>query len=149
MSKRGPRSIRRRLMVALGVIACVIGVPIAIVLTIGVVEGVKEGLSVPPGQQMHLVLPLRADDAGLNNFVKQVSTPGAPQYHHYEPIAWLAGHFGATARARRRVLAYLNAEGATGVQVDRTGLFVSATLSAAKAERIFGIKLHEHRQAGR
>jgi subtilase family serine protease len=102
---------------------------------------------VPAAARMHLVLPLRADLAGLERFARSVTTPGSPDYGQYESIAALARRFGAPASRRRRVLEYLRRAGATGLYQDRTGLFVDATLPAATAERLFRAPLAVHRMA--
>nr|MDQ6938442.1 S53 family peptidase [Actinomycetota bacterium] len=91
-----------------------------------------------------LVLPLRANNAGLRRFALAVTTPGSPEFGHYESIASLSRQFGASASTRRRVLAYLHGVRATAVRVDATGLFVDATLSAATAERLFATPLAEY-----
>jgi subtilase family serine protease len=88
--------------------------------------------------KLTLVLPLTAHSAGLAKYATDVSTPGNSLYHHYRSITWLAAHFGASAANEQKVVAYLRAAGATGVKVDRTGLFVDATLAATRAESLFG-----------
>jgi hypothetical protein len=93
--------------------------------------------STPGTKQLQLVLPLQADTAGLRRLTLAVTTPGSPDFGHYESIASLSRQFGAPAPARHRVLAYLHRVGATAVKVDATGLFVDATLSAATAQRLF------------
>src|SRR5436305_13479187 len=72
--------------------------------------------SAPPSQSISLVFPLLADHAGLAPFARSVSTPGSVSYGQFEPIAQLSARFGASARARRHVLAYLHRVGATGVK---------------------------------
>lgn len=100
---------------------------------------------------MHLVLPLVADNAGLDRFATAVSTPGSPTYGQYQSIAWLSRRFGASARTRARAIGFLRRAGAVGVRMDATGLFINATMSAATAERVFGTSLAEYRtdRAGR
>jgi len=104
--------------------------------------------SAPRSQRLLLVFPLRADEAALQRFALAVSTPGSPQYGRYQPIAALSRRFGATPRTRRLVLGYLRAAGADHVAIDATGLFADATLSAARAERLFSTPLARFR-AGR
>jgi kumamolisin len=88
--------------------------------------------------KLTLVFPLAAHTAGLAAFATAVSTPGNPLYRHYRSIAWLARRFGARPAAEQRVVAYLRAVGASGVRVDRTGLFIDARLAATRAEALFG-----------
>ncbi len=99
-------------------------------------------------QRLSLVFPLRANEAALERFALAVSTPGSPQYRSYQPIAQLSRRFGASARTRRLVLAYLRAAGAEHIAIDATGLFADATLTAARAEQLFATPLARFR-AGR
>jgi len=97
--------------------------------------------SAPGGQQLQLVLPLKANDGGLAQFARAVSTPGSPAYAHYLSYPELAGRFGAASGTRARVVDYLTSHGATTVKVDPTGMFVFATMRVADAERVFSSPL--------
>lgn len=101
----------------------------------------------PATERLELVLPLVADEAGLQRFARQVSTPGSPSYGQYEPLSTLASRFGASSHIRAQVLAFLRRAGATSVQIDRTRLFAYATLKAAVAQRLFGARLSQFRSA--
>ncbi|MGH2859416.1 MAG: S53 family peptidase [Solirubrobacteraceae bacterium] len=101
----------------------------------------------PAGRDVALVLPLRADTAGLDRFAQQVSTPGSPLYHRYESISELAARFGAPTAARTRVVRYLRRAGATSVKIDVTGLFADATMPVHTAQRLFGAFLADFRSA--
>jgi kumamolisin len=103
--------------------------------------------SAPASEQLDLVLPLVVDKAGLRRFALAVTTIGSPEYGQYESIPRLAARFGASARTRARVVRFLRAAGATGVRVDGTGLFVDATLSAGRAQRLFATPLASFRIA--
>ena len=95
----------------------------------------------PSSQPLQLVLPLVAHDAGLAQLAQAVSTPGSPEYAHYESIQQLARRFGASAATRARVVRYLRAAGARSVRIDATGMFADATMTAARAERVFATPL--------
>lgn len=88
-------------------------------------------------QQLQLVFPLVADDAALRRYTAAVTTPGSPLYEHYRSIPWLARRFGASARTKTRLVAYLRRAGAADIRLDATGLFVDAKLPATTAERLF------------
>jgi kumamolisin len=103
--------------------------------------------SVAPGQRIQLVLPLQADEAGLERLATAVNTVGSPQYGQFESLSTLAKRFGASPSARRRVVRYLRGAGATGVKVDATGLFADATMSASAATRLFGTSLARYHSA--
>ena len=96
---------------------------------------------------MHLVLPLVADNAGIDRFATAVSTPGSPEYGQYESIASLSRRFGASASARRRATRFLRRAGAIAIRMDATGMFIDATMSAADAERVFRTSLADYRTA--
>ncbi len=97
--------------------------------------------SAPPAQQISLVLPLKADLAGLEQFATAVSTAGSARYGQFEPIATLSHQFGASPANRARVISYLRRAGASAVKIDATGLFADATLDVAGAQRLFGTSL--------
>jgi subtilase family serine protease len=95
----------------------------------------------PSSQPLQLVLPLVVHDAGLAQLAQAISTPGSPEYAHYEAIQQLARRFGASPATRARVIRYLRAAGATEVRIDATGMFADATMTAARAERVFATPL--------
>lgn len=99
----------------------------------------------PASAPLHLVLPLRADLAGLRRAALAITTPGSPQYGAYEPLSRLAARFGADLRTRARVLAFLRHAGARDAAIDPTGLFADATLPAARAAQTFATPLAEFR----
>jgi len=103
--------------------------------------------SAPAPQPIDVVLPLAADEAGLERFAIAVTTPGSPEFGRYESIAQLARRFGASASTGHRVLRYLRRVGATAVRLDATGLFADATISAGLAERLFATRLAVFRTA--
>ena len=99
----------------------------------------------PATAPLHLVLPLTADLAGLRRVALAITTPGSPAYGAYEPLATLARRFGASAQTRRRVTSFLRHAGARHVEIDPTGLFADATLSAGRAARLFATPLAQYR----
>ncbi len=94
-----------------------------------------------------LVLPLRANVAGLERFARDVSTPGSSLYGQFEPVSVLARRFGVSQAQRARVLTYLRGVGATGVRIDVTGLFADATLRVSTAQRLFATRLGDFHAA--
>ncbi len=103
--------------------------------------------SAPAAQQLQLVLPLKADVAGLERLATQVATLGSPQYGDYEPIGTLARRFGASATNRTGVVRYLVGHGASHVRIDATGLFADATMTVSLAQRLFGTSLARYEGA--
>ncbi|MBV9819843.1 MAG: S8/S53 family peptidase [Solirubrobacterales bacterium] len=98
--------------------------------------------------RLSLVLPLMTDTAGLARLATAITTPGSPMYDHYQSIGSLVRRFGAPAPERARVLAYLRGAGATGVSIDRSGLFADASMSVGQAHRMFGVGLADFRRGG-
>jgi subtilase family serine protease len=101
----------------------------------------------PAGQKLRLVLPLKADLAGLQRLARAITDRGSPLYGQYEPIPRLVARFGAPAGERRRVIGFLRSHGATGVKVDATGLFADATMSVGVAQSLFSTQLSRFRTA--
>lgn len=101
----------------------------------------------PAAQRLSLMLPLRADVTGLERLANAVSTFGSPQYGQFQSITTLARRYGASASDRARVLRFLHRSGASGVRIDRTGLFADATMTVASAQRAFGTALSRYQSA--
>lgn len=102
----------------------------------------------PPSQRLSLLIPLRGRDAALRRFAREVTDPASPLYGGYQPVSVLARRFGASLRARAAVTRYLRASGGRDVFVDATGLFVHLTITATRAQRLFGTQLAEFASAG-
>lgn len=110
-------------------------------LAIAAVAGVLGFPGAATAARLQLILPLKADDAGLKSFATAVSTPGSPLYGRYLPVATLARRFGAPARTRAAVVRSLRAAGATAVAVSPTGMYVQATMTGGRAEHTFATTL--------
>ncbi len=114
-------------------------------LAAGPIAGAARVGSAPAQQPLTVVLPLTVNQRGLAAFATAVSTPGSSQYGHYASMSTLARRFGAGSAVRTRVISFLRRAGATDVAADRTGLYVSATLSVGRAQRLFGAQLSSFR----
>lgn len=108
---------------------------------LGYSESAMASAPATPGARIQLVLALVADDGGLARFAHAVSTPGSPQYGHYEPVPWLAQRFGASPLTQSRALRFLRRAGAADISMNGTGLFAQATFTVRDAERAFGADL--------
>ncbi len=87
-----------------------------------------------------VTLALR-NEAGAKNWVRQVSSPGSKYYHHYlKDAQWLA-RFGPTDASISAAKAWLRHEGFKVISMPKTHLFVTASGSAARVERAFGVSL--------
>jgi subtilase family serine protease len=97
-------------------------------------------------RELTSLLALRRDEAGLARFVSAVSDPRSARYRRYLDVPELARRFGAPRETRRSVLSWLRARGIRG-RVSATGGWVEATLTAARAQRLFGTRLAAFRSA--
>jgi subtilase family serine protease len=94
-----------------------------------------------------LSLKLR-NAAGAARFVREVSSPGSKQFHHYLTDARWDALYGPSSASASAAVRWLKHEGFTGVKVGKERLLVSASGSAAKVEKAFGIKLGMYTVAG-
>src|SRR5580700_6355791 len=94
-----------------------------------------------------LSLKLR-NAAGAERFVREVSSPGWKSFHHYLTDAQWEARYGPTAGSASAAVKWLKKEGFTGVKVGKERLLVSATGTAAKVEKAFGVKLGYYTVAG-
>ena len=128
---------------AVALVALLLWAPTA--LAAGPTAGAARVGSAPAHQRLTVLLPLKVDQSGLAAFATAVSTPGSARYGQYASMATLARRFGARPAVRARVISFLLHAGATHVATDRAGLDVSATLSVARAQRLFGTHLSAFR----
>jgi subtilase family serine protease len=133
----------RTAVFAVALTALIVWVPTA--LAAGPIAGAARVGLAPAQQQLRVLLPLRVDQSGLAAFATAVSTPGSAQYGQYASMSTVARRFGARSAVRARVISFLRRAGATDVAADRTGLEVSASLSVARAQRLFGAQLSSFR----
>ena len=94
-----------------------------------------------------LVLALR-NASGARAFVRAVSSPGSPKFHHYLSDAQWASRFGPTKAAVAKAEAWLRHQGFTVGSVPKDRLFVSARGTALKVEHAFGVKLGYYKVNG-
>jgi subtilase family serine protease len=87
-----------------------------------------------------LLLSLRNAPAAAA-FVRQVSTPGSAQFHHYLTDAQWISRFGPAQAQVAKAAAWLRSEGLTVGSVAKDRLYVTATGTALRVERAFGVKL--------
>ncbi len=88
----------------------------------------------------YLSLKLR-NAAGATQFVRAVSSPGSKLFHHYLTDDQWAARYGPSKAAASAAVSWLRREGFTGIKVGRERLLVSASGSAAKVEKAFGVTL--------
>jgi subtilase family serine protease len=124
-------------------------VAVAVMAAAGPASALESGAArigaAPSSGRLQIILPLKADDRGLQDFATAVSTPGSPEYGGYQSVGALGRRFGAPVSLRHGIVAYLRAHGATHVRVDPAGMLAYATLAVPVAERLFATPLARFR----
>ncbi len=90
----------------------------------------------PSGQELGLVLLLRADDRALARAAHAVSSPGSKEFRRYLDSAEIARRFGASPRVQENVIETLSARGISA-SPGADGLWIEATASVEQAESLF------------
>jgi hypothetical protein len=92
-SREAPDPVRRRGLVLVAVLAAlslvVLGAGSPTALASGPRAHLTQLGAAPAGQRIQLVLPLLADEAGLERLARAITTKGSPQYGQYESVAAL------------------------------------------------------------
>jgi kumamolisin len=102
-----------------------------------------KGLKTVGAASTSLKLPLQigfvANQSGLQGAVKSASNPASSAYGTYPSLSTLADKYGALSSKRKAVVNAFKSNGITA-KVDVTHLRVAATVSVAKAQKMFGTK---------
>jgi subtilase family serine protease len=97
--------------------------------------------------QFDLLLSLR-NAAAAQAFVRQVSSPGSAEFHHYLTDAQWVSRFGPTQAGVAKAEAWLRHEGFKVGSVAKDRLYVSVAGTALRVERAFGVKLGYYKVNG-
>jgi len=100
-SRTGMRILGNRRAAAGVVVALALGLTAPAALAAGPRAGATGVGPAPARQTLSLVLPLNANEAGLERFATEVNTPGSPDYGQYESIASLSRRFRGLAVGAR------------------------------------------------
>jgi hypothetical protein len=101
---------------------------------------------VPAGQRLQVEVSLRPrDPAALASFVRQVSTPGSPEYRHYLAKGQFGSAFGPAGTTVVATVAALRADGLSPGTASADGLLVPASGTAAAVEAAFSTSLYDYR----
>ena len=87
------------------------------------------------------------NEAGLQNFLNQVSDPASSIYRHYLTVAQFAERFGASAATIQSVTTYLKTKGLTVSAPTANHLTISTTGTTAQVEQAFGVTLANYRNS--
>jgi subtilase family serine protease len=91
-----------------------------------------------------LVLPL-SDPQGAANFVRHLSTPGDPLYHHYLTPEQFAERFGGNASDYAALREWATANGLTVSQESTARIDLTVRGSVAQFENIFSTQINTYR----
>ncbi|GAB2573813.1 S53 family serine peptidase [Dyella jejuensis] len=102
--------------------------------------------SLPATQWMSLdvVLPVR-DQAGLDQFVADVTNPASPNFHHYLTPAQFTARFGPTQNDYATVVDYLTKHGFTVTGGSRDGMDVQIAGPVSAVESAFNVKMRVYK----
>ncbi|NAZ83512.1 hypothetical protein GTR02_16975, partial [Kineococcus sp. R8] len=104
----------------------------------------------PAGTRLSLTLDLRLrDPAGAEALAAAVSDPASAQHGKFLSPAQYARRFAATDASVRSVVGYLQSQGVDVTATSPTNRYVSISVTAAKAESLFGVDLKQYRVDGK
>jgi subtilase family serine protease len=96
----------------------------------------------PATQSMRLVLVLpHRNQAGLDNFLKEVYDPSSPSFHHFLTVEEFTEKFGPSQRDYDAVIHFAKANGLTVVKTSRNRMNLDVTGSVASIEKAFNFSL--------
>lgn len=98
--------------------------------------------TLPANQSMRLVLalPIR-DQAGLDNFLRDLNDPTSETYHHYLTVEQFTQKFGPTQSDYDAVISFAKANGFEVVGTSRNRMIVSVAGSVANVEAAFHLTM--------
>jgi subtilase family serine protease len=95
----------------------------------------------------NLMLTMR-DAAGAQALVRQVSTPGSAQFHHYLSLSTWVARYAPTAANVATATAWLRGEGFSVGALPKDRLYIPASGTAAEVEKAFGVTLGYYKVNG-
>lgn len=101
-------------------------------------------------QQLQLSIGLKMrNEQQLATLLRNLYTPGSPDYHHYLTPQQFAAEFGPTQAQQQQVIDYLRSQGMTVTQVAPNGLLIDATASIATVQNAFQVKINTYQSGAR
>lgn len=95
----------------------------------------------------NLMLTMR-DAAGAQALVRQVSTPGSAQFHHYLSLKTWVARYAPTAATVATATQWLRGEGFSVGALPKDRLYIPASGTAAQVEKAFGVTLGYYKVNG-
>ena len=102
------------------------------------------------GTPLHIGLALKPRNAAaMRTALRAIYTPGSSTYHHYLTADQWRTRYAPSTASVAAVENYLRAQGFSGITASGNRLLVSASGTAAQAERAFSTSLASYRLGGR
>lgn len=106
--------------------------------------------ALPDDTPMHVAVSLKLQNrAALEAFIKNVYTPGNPQFGQYLTPAQFTSRYAPSAEQAQKVVDYLNVSGFKNVLLADNRMLITATTTAAVAEKAFNTQLVQFQKDGR
>lgn len=106
--------------------------------------------ALPASAPLHIVVGLAVrNQAGLQQYVRSVETPGNPLYGRVLSPAQTLAAYGPSAAQVRAVASYLAGHGFTNLQAEPNNLLISAHATAAQADAAFNTQIDQFVQQGK
>jgi hypothetical protein len=101
--------------------------------------------STPGNQRISLAIGLNLrNTANLANYLKEISDPHSPLYHHYLNSASFAALYGPLPQSEAAVSAYLRSQGFTITATYPNHLIVDVVGTVAQAEHAFQVQINNY-----
>jgi PKD repeat protein len=117
------------------------------------IPAIQSGVStyaVSAAEPVHIAVSLALHNPEqLRSFINSVNTPGNPAYGHYLAKGQFDGLYGPTADEATKVSNYLAASGFTNIQITSGRMLITATGTAAQAQKAFNTSMVGFASAGK
>lgn len=137
---------QRRLLAVL----CACAVPVGACCCPAVASAKTQRRAVTKAPALSVAISLRERHRRqLTAFIRQLDTPGSPEFGHPLTPAQFRAKFSPTAAQANRVVRFLRRLGFREVNLSGNRLFVTAHASLAAAKKAFRVRIVMHHRAGR
>jgi pseudomonalisin len=115
-------------------------------------ENLRNAISLgaaPASTPLRIAVGLKIRNQGaLDNFLRDVQTPGTLTYKHYLTTAQFRNAYAPTATQAQSVASYLSSQGFRNVVIEPNRMYVTASGTVATAQRAFNTNIGQFRQNG-
>jgi kumamolisin len=109
-----------------------------------------QGHTTNPNQKLNILVWLKGrNQAGLQQLLTNLYTPGSPQYHQFITPAQFAASYAPDPANIAAVTNYLTGQGLRVVNVPSNGAFVQIDTTIAQAEKAFNVHINQYSLNGK